>query len=102
VTRQELENIQFEWDERKATSNLAKHGVSFADAGLVFFDEHALFEPNDNSSGEGRFQVIGLAAGLLLLFFVYTDRDNHGQETIRIISARKATANERRRYFEAR
>ena len=102
MTRHELEDIQFEWDERKAAGNLAKHGVSFADAGLVFFDEHALIEPNDNGEGEVRFQVIGLAAGILLLFVVYTDRNNHGQETIRIISARKATANERCRYFEAR
>ena len=83
-------------------SNLEKHGIEFADAALVFPDENLFIEPSDAAHGEERFQVIGLAAGLVVLFVVITERTHDGKESTPIISARKAGANERRRYFEAR
>ncbi len=86
--------MEFEWDENKATSNLSKHGIDFQDAIGVFFD---LFRIEQESSskdyGETRLEVIGMA-GNHLLFVVYTKRN----DKIRIISARRASRNERREY----
>jgi uncharacterized protein len=84
--------IDFEWDEKKATANLAKHGVSFDAA--VFFDDRRLYE-RDNYSGEERWRTIGGAAGKIL-FVVYKEFDH---DVIRIISAREATKREQREYY---
>ncbi|MEK7356824.1 MAG: BrnT family toxin [Bdellovibrionota bacterium] len=82
------------WNERKAKVNEAKHGVSFDEAATVLISETALvFE--DDSSEEERFKAIGFSAAANLLLVVYHYRDD---ATIRIISARRATANERREY----
>ena len=89
--------MPFEWDERKRRSNLDKHGVDFVLATRVFEDPN-LLERRDRQRdyGELRFQVIGVA-GNVVLFVVYTLRKGR----IRIISARKATRNERNRYVKA-
>lgn len=92
---------EFEWDTHKATLNLAKHGVAFEDAALIFADHLALMEPNQIVDGEPRWQAIGMAGRSLLLVVIHVvrprdDRDN--VEVIRIISARKAESKERRRY----
>jgi uncharacterized DUF497 family protein len=88
--------MQFEWDESKAELNLAKHGVSFTYAVRVFLDPYRIEEEDAlDHWGETRHRAIGLAEGRLL-FVAYTYRDDR----IRVISARKATRNERRKYQE--
>jgi uncharacterized DUF497 family protein len=101
VTRFEVAGLQFEWDEQKAVRNFAKHGIDFADGAIVFLDENILVEPNDIVNGEKRFSAIGTVLGLVILFVVYTERNDHGKAIIRLISARKASKNESKRYFEA-
>jgi uncharacterized DUF497 family protein len=86
--------VDFEWDPDKAASNRLKHGVSFADAVAVFEDELAL-TISDDVSDEERFIILGTNALGQLLVVVYTWR---GPERIRIISARKATRQERTQY----
>ena len=83
----------FEWDTNKAQTNLSKHKVDFADAATVFEDDLAITIP-DNGSDEERFVTIGMDALARLLIVVYMYRG----DAIRIISARKATARERREY----
>jgi len=89
---------EFEWDTHKATLNLAKHGVAFEDAALIFADHLALMEPNQIVDGEPRWQAIGMAGRSLLLVVIHVVRDHGDVEVIRIISARKAESKERRRY----
>jgi len=86
--------MYYEWDPNKATANLAKHGVHFADAVAVFGDEFALTIA-DEFTDEQRFVTLGSDAFGQILVVVYTWRDD---ETIRIISARKATRYERKQY----
>jgi uncharacterized DUF497 family protein len=88
--------VQFEWDVYKAAQNLAKHGVSFDEASTVFGDPLAgtVRDPRPSSAREVRFVTIGLAASQRLLVVAHTDRDDR----IRIISARRATGRERRKY----
>jgi len=85
----------FEWDDVKASSNFAKHGVSFEMARDVFEDIFAL-DWVDDAQNETRYVTLGLVEGRLL-FVVYTMRD----ERICLISARLATPVERRQYHEA-
>lgn len=87
--------IAFEWDPRKAQANARKHGIQFADVVPVLEDEHAL-TVRDDGHGEERWVTIGVDAMARILTVVYTWRDN----TIRIISARAATPNERAQYLE--
>jgi uncharacterized protein len=90
----EWDGKNFEWDEVKNAINRSKHGVDFKDAVHVFFDpEHAEREDN-HDYGEQRFQIIGKVS-FGILFVVYTERSG---DTIRLISARKATKAERRLY----
>jgi uncharacterized DUF497 family protein len=89
--------IQFEWDERKAQSNLAKHGVRFADATLAFFDPFKIVVYDERHSlQEARFFVLGEMLNSKLVAVAYADIEG----IIRIISARKASAKERRHYHE--
>jgi hypothetical protein len=87
--------MEFEWDGQKAASNVAKHGVTFAEAMTVLSDplEFTIADP-DHSEGECRFLSMGLSATGRLLVVAYTER----QERIRIINAREATPRERRQY----
>ena len=87
--------MNYEWDLNKARANLRKHGVSFADAVAVFADERALTIADEHPDEE-RFITLGVDAFDRVLVVVYTYRG----ETIRIISARKATAYERQQYQE--
>ena len=89
--------MTFDWDTEKASQNLRKHKVSFEEASSVFFDEDALefFDP-DHSINEDRFLMLGLSFRLRLLVVVYCIREKGRR--IRIISARKATNNERKAY----
>jgi len=85
---------RFVWDANKAANNVSKHGVSFENACEVFFDPFVMIEDAGPES-EDRQAVIGLAEDWQLLFVVHLIRE---EEVIRIISARLATAQERKRY----
>ena len=87
--------MNFEWDPRKAESNLRKHGVSFIEAGTVFADELAItVRDPDHSKNEDRYITIGWSNRRRLLMVAHTDRGNR----IRIISARELTPGERKAY----
>ena len=89
--------IQFEWDAAKEASNQKKHGVSFEEAQSVFYDEFAVqFFDEDNSASEDRFLMLGFSDKARLLMVCHCERDQGN--TIRIISARKATQSERKFY----
>lgn len=90
--------LDFEWDDAKAAANLAKHGVGFLAACRVFDDVFAIdFEDRSMNYGEVRRIAIGMVKDQVLTV-IYAERGS----TIRIISARKATRQERRDYAEAR
>lgn len=89
-----MENLSFEWDENKNIANKAKHGIDFETAALVFSDRRRVeFVDTIHSTDEERYITIGMA--YKVLFVVYTER----QDVIRMISARLATAKERRLYY---
>lgn len=89
--------MRFEWDAEKARRNLAKHGVSFEEAVLVWNDPHAEIVEDRSGGGAGRYWAIGhVRAGLLVVVHLYPDQLD--DEFVRLISARKATRNERRKY----
>jgi uncharacterized DUF497 family protein len=91
--------MRFEWDERKDQRNRAKHGVSFDTARLVFDDPSHLSIQDRHEGAEERWQTVGLAGGIVVLLVAHTwHEEDKGGEVIRIISARKATKRERRRY----
>ena len=90
--------MRFVWDEKKNRGNLAKHGISFETAALVFDDPRAISQIDRVIDGEERWQTVGLAGGIAVLLVAHTYRDEQGEEIVRIISARKATATERARY----
>ena len=85
--------VGFEWDERKAQSNVRKHRVDFADAATTFEDDRAV-TVTDDVPEEERYVTIGMDAIGRVLVVVYTMR---GQR-IRIISARRAAKRERMQY----
>lgn len=85
----------FEWDPKKAETNLGKHGVSFTEASTAFGDPLSLnMADPDHSEHEHRFIVLGLSDRYRLLVVSYTERPPR----TRIISARLATRHERRLY----
>lgn len=87
--------MQFEWDPKKARANLRKHGVSFEESATVFLDDLSLVGHDpDHSLEEERFVMFGLSSVGRLLVVAFTER----RDRIRIISARPATASERRLY----
>jgi uncharacterized DUF497 family protein len=81
------------WDPKKADANLRKHGIDFADAVGVFFDDRAI-SILDESSSEERYITLGMDTLNRILAVVYTWRDR----SIRLISARKAGPRERTHY----
>ena len=87
--------MSYEWDPSKEKSNYKKHRVKFADAAGVFEDENAI-TIQDEHKGAERFITIGRDFLSRILVVVYTFRDI----VIRIISALKATARERKMYEE--
>lgn len=85
----------FEWNPEKAEANLKKHGVSFEEAETVFSDPLSLTVADPlHSDEESRFIITGFSDYQRQLIVVHTDRN----DKIRIISARLATPNERRKY----
>jgi len=90
-------SYQFEWDARKARFNIEKHGVSFREAISVFRDPLArIIDDVLHSTEEQREIIIGHSEENRLLFVCFTER----AQTIRIVSARRATRKERRDYEE--
>ena len=94
--------LYFEWDEAKNQKNQKKHDVSFETASLIFDDPLRISMQDRHTNGEERWQTIGLV-GQLTIFVVHTWSEFDpltGDETGRIISARRATVHERRSYEE--
>ena len=89
--------IKFKWDTVKAASNQKKHGVSFEEAQSVFYDEFAVqFFDEESSELEDRFLMLGFSDEARLLIICHCERNQ--SNTIRIISARKATKIEGKYY----
>ena len=96
-----MNDITFEWDPDKATSNIKKHGVSFDEAQSVFFDGFARLIPDpDSSFCEERFIILGQSDNFKTLVVCHCYRDD--EDNIRIISARNADKYERKQYEEYR
>ncbi|MEW5746142.1 MAG: BrnT family toxin [Nitrospirota bacterium] len=94
-----MSGIRFEWDKQKSVSNNTKHGVTFEEAQTVFVDESALLVHDpDHSDNEDRFILLGMSAKFRILVVCHCYRKDN--EVIRIISARKATRSEQKRYGE--
>ena len=93
-------SVYFEWDRRKATINVRKHGISFDEASTVFDDPVAcLFDDEDHSAEESREILIGHSVNNRLLLVCFTERT---KDVVRIFSARLATRQERKEYEEKR
>ena len=91
--------MKFQWDPTKAADNLKKHGVSFDEATTVFGDPLAATIPDpEHSAEEARFVTMGQTTKRTLVVVVHTDRG----EEIRIISARRAAAGEKKKYAEGK
>ena len=94
-----MDNIKFDWDERKSLLNKKKHGVSFEEAVTIFYDEDALESHDpDHSEDEDRFIMLGLSFKARTLVVSHCVRKSGS--IIRIISARKATKQEAKKYWE--
>ena len=95
-----MNEVRFTWDEEKAKANIRKHGVSFEEASSVFADENARLKHDpEHSDEEDRFVILGFSSTLWILVVCHVYRQ--GDEVIRLISARKATRNERAQYVRA-
>ena len=94
-----MKNISFTWDSKKNSANVQKHGISFEEAKSVFYDDNArLMHDPDHSEDEERFIILGLSEKLNILVVCHCYKEDNG--IIRIISARKATKNEKNQYQE--
>jgi uncharacterized DUF497 family protein len=93
-----MEPERFDWDPAKKASNVRKHGITFEEATEVFDDPRRIEWPaSDPADDEERFTTVGLVR-MRILAIVYTERG----QLIRVISARKASRDERRRYDQSK
>ena len=90
--------MRFDWDESKDQSNFGKHGIHFEIVIRVFQDPEYLTEQDREVDGEERWLTIGWAGDVLLVAVAHTVEDEDEDLVVRIISARKTTPEERRRY----
>lgn len=88
--------LVFEWDENKAAANYEKHGVSFEEAATVFGDPLSITIDDPDHGGEKRYVQVGQTFLGRTVVVVFVEREDN----IRVISARTATASERRTYEE--
>ncbi len=96
-----MKELEFEWDKRKETANVKKHGVSFEEARTAFYDEGAIqFYDPDHSDQEDRFVFLGLSLKPQVLVVCHCFRES--ETVVRIISARKADKDEEQVYWERR
>ena len=94
-------DVEFEWDKKKQTINIQKHGIDFEEAKTVFYDEDALLIADSiHSDIEERFIILGISKNINLLTVCHCYRES--EEVIRIINARKATAKEKQQYIARR
>jgi len=89
--------MRFEWDEAKNRSNLKKHGIDFETAALVFEDPHQVSFKDRIVEGEERWKTFGVV-GRTIVMVAHTWCEEDEKEIIRIISARRADAHEKRIY----
>ena len=95
--------MRWSWNPNKDRINRQKHGLSFATALRAFSDPFALSEQDRIEDGEERWRTVGLIEGATVVLVAHTFReDPDGTVSVRIISARRATSQERRRYEEER
>ena len=93
----EYMGMRFDWDLDKAKENAKKHGVTFMEARTAFIDEHSqIYDDEEHSDIEERFILIGYSKNTRLLIVCHCYRN--GDDITRIISARKATSQERKKY----
>ena len=90
--------IKFEWNDTKALKNIEKHDVSFEEAITVFYDDFALqyFDREHSQLKEDRFLILGMSNNSRILMICHCEKESG--DIIRIISARKATKNEKKSY----
>ncbi len=91
----DVENTEFEWDEEKDEKNFTKHGIHFMTAIKVFRDNNKLIRYDEEHTTEERYNVLGCVGKVLFVVCAFKE-DN----IIRIISARRANAEEKRRYYD--
>ena len=92
-----MNRLTFEWDNEKNRKNQQKHSISFEEAKSVFYDDSAIqFWDEEHSDAEDRFLLLGRSSKMRILLIVHSYREP--ELVIRIISARKATKNERKQY----
>ena len=82
----------FAWDDRKNRTNRRKHGISFETATRIFDDPNAVSYLDRVVDDQERWHTIGWAGGIAIVLVVHTSEEQHGEEEIRIIPARKASA----------
>ena len=90
--------MRFEWDPAKARSNLAKHGVAFEDAEFVWKDPLHTINFDRVENGEERWWAIGMVGAVAIVVVIHTDPDTDNDELVRIVSARRASRQERKIY----
>jgi uncharacterized DUF497 family protein len=96
-----MNELVFEWDQRKEKSNIKKYHLSFEDARTAFYDENAIqFYDPDHSDEEERFILLGLSFKSQILVVCHCFRES--ETVIRIISARKADRDEELAYWMER
>ncbi|MCB9432788.1 MAG: BrnT family toxin [Ardenticatenaceae bacterium] len=88
--------MEFEWDEAKRQRNRTAHGIDFADVIQIFDGYTITTEDKRFDYGEIRYLTLGMMRNFVVVLVVHTDRESN---KIRIISARKATKHEQKRYF---
>ena len=86
------------WDENKNRIKRRKHGVSFETGARIFEDPNVVSYPDRVVGDEERWHTIGCVGGIVILLVVHTSEEEHGEENMRIISARKASRRERAPY----
>ena len=96
-----MPELRFEWDKRKEKANVKKHRISFDEARTAFYDENAIqfFDP-DHFDDEDRFILLGISFRLRVIVVCHCFRLS--DTIIRILSARKADADEENEYWRHR
>jgi len=92
--------VRFDWDPRKAATNLEKHGVTFAEAELVWDDPLHTIYFDRVEDGEVRWWAVGVIPPTATIVVVHMHPHPNDPEVVRIIGARRATRQERKRYEE--
>ena len=96
-----MRGLTFVWDGRKDRANQRKHGISFAEARTVFYDDDAReYADPDHSAGEERFILLGISSRLRVLVVCHCHRES--ESVIRIITARRAQRSEEEAYWSQR